>query len=132
VEVARAARERSPLTVGLVDVDNLRRVNDLHGHLEGDRSLADVARVMERSLRATDRCFRWGGDEFVVVMPDTDREAGEQVLRRMADQLGSDPGAGRDLELTWGVAELEPGTGAEDLLAAADVALLERKTEKRR
>jgi diguanylate cyclase (GGDEF)-like protein len=124
IEIARAARERLPLSVGLVDVDNLRRVNDAHGHLEGDRRLAEVARVMERSLRGTDRCFRWGGDEFVVVMTGTDREAAEGVLGRMADEI--------EAGLTWGVAELEPGTGAEDLLAAADVALLERKTERRR
>ena len=129
VEVARAARERSPLSLGLVDVDNLKRVNDLQGHLEGDRRLVEVARVMERSLRGTDRCFRWGGDEFVVVMPGTGREAAGQVLERMAEQVEKTDGGP---ELTWGVAELEPGTDAEDLLAAADISLLERKTEKRR
>jgi diguanylate cyclase (GGDEF)-like protein len=134
VEIARAARERVPVSVGLVDVDNLKRVNDLHGHIEGDRCLAEVARAMERSVRASDRCFRWGGDEFVVVMPGTDRATAEQVLGRLAEtvDVAREPGQDRKVELTWGAAELEPGTGAEDLLAAADVALLERKTEKRR
>jgi diguanylate cyclase (GGDEF)-like protein len=133
VEIARTTREQVPLSVGLVDVDNLKRINDRHGHLEGDRCLAEVARAMERSVRATDRCFRWGGDEFVVVMAGTDRDTAWRVLGRMAEAVGDAcERDGRGIELTWGAAELEPGGDAEDLLAAADVALLERKTEKRR
>jgi diguanylate cyclase (GGDEF)-like protein len=134
VEMARAAREQLPLSVGLVDVDNLKRINDRYGHLEGDRLLGEVGRTMERSLRATDRCFRWGGDEFVVVMPETDQAAGQPVLARMAETVGRTCEArdGRAVELTWGAAELAPGASAEDLLAAADLALLEAKTEKRR
>jgi diguanylate cyclase (GGDEF)-like protein len=134
VESVRAARDGVPLSVGLVDVDNLRRINDRYGHLEGDRCLGEVARAMERSLRATDRCFRWGGDEFVVVMPGADREAAGRVLGRMAASVGRACEApdGRPVELTWGAAQLEPGGSAEELLAAADLALLERKTEKRR
>jgi two-component system cell cycle response regulator len=134
VEIGRAAREQVPLSVGLVDVDNLKRINDRHGHLEGDRCLAEVARAIERSVRGSDRCFRWGGDEFVVVMGDTDRDTAVQVLERMAEAVGESCGArdGRRIELTWGVAEIEPGGDAEDLLAAADLALLDRKTEKRR
>jgi diguanylate cyclase (GGDEF)-like protein len=134
VEMARAARESSPLTVGLVDIDNLRRINDSYGHLEGDRCLGEVARTMERSVRGSDRCFRWGGDEFVVVLADTDRRAAGQILARMAHNVaGTCEGRdGRGIELTWGTAQLDPGGSAEDLLAAADVALLEAKTEKRR
>jgi diguanylate cyclase (GGDEF)-like protein len=134
VEVARAAREGLPLSLGLVDVDNLRRINDDYGHLEGDRFLAEVARAMERSVRATDRCFRWAGDEFVVVMPDTDSETAGQVLERMGTDVTEavETRDGRGIQLTWGTAALDRGAGAEDLLAAADVALLERKTDKER
>lgn len=134
VEAARAAREGTPLAVGLVDVDNLKRVNDRFGHLEGDRCLREVARVMERSVRTTDRCFRWGGDEFVVVLPGSDRGSADDVLRRMAVHVreACESPDGREVHLTWGAAEIAPGTSAEDALAQADVALLERKTEKRR
>jgi diguanylate cyclase (GGDEF)-like protein len=134
VEIARAAREHRALTVGLVDVDNLKRINDRYGHLEGDRCLGEVARAMERALRGSDRCFRWGGDEFVVVMPDTDRPAAAAVLGRMAETVGRvcEARDGRGIELTWGAAETAPDASAEDVLAAADVALLEAKTEKRR
>jgi diguanylate cyclase (GGDEF)-like protein len=134
VESVRASRERVPLSVGLVDVDSLRRINDEYGHLEGDGSLRDLARAMERSVRAADRCFRWGGDEFVVVMPETELDTAEQVLARMADAVAETCRApdGRSIGLTWGVARLDSGGTAEDLLAAADLDLLERKTDKRR
>jgi diguanylate cyclase (GGDEF)-like protein len=134
VEMARAARDGVSLSVGLVDVDNLKRINNRYGHLEGDRCLGDVARAMERSVRASDRCFRWGGDEFAVVMPGADLESAGRVLGRMAETVNAacEDRDGRAIDLTWGTAELPPGGNAEDLLAAADVALLERKTEKRR
>ena len=132
VEIARS--DGSPLALGLVDVDNLKRINDRYGHLEGDRSLGEVARTLERAARATDRCFRWGGDEFVVVMSNTDRESADDVLRRMAETVSrncEDPD-GRSIALTWGAAPRDPGATAEDALAAADLALLDAKTEKRR
>ncbi|HEV2873859.1 MAG TPA: GGDEF domain-containing protein [Thermoleophilaceae bacterium] len=134
VEGVRASRERVPLSVGLVDVDNLRRINDQFGHLAGDAILRDVARAMERGVRAGDGCFRWGGDEFVVVMPGTEQEAAGEVLGRMAQAVGEACQApdGRSVGLTWGVAKLDSGGTAEDLLAAADLSLLERKTEERR
>jgi diguanylate cyclase (GGDEF)-like protein len=134
VETSRTAREQAPLSVGLVDVDDLGSINDRHGHLEGDRCLREVARAMERSVRGSDRCFRWGGDEFVLIMPDTDRPLADTVLGRMAEEVGVECRSpdGQGIELSWGAAALEPGGTAEDLLAAADVALLERKTEKRR
>jgi diguanylate cyclase (GGDEF)-like protein len=134
VEIARSDRGGSPLVVGLVDLDNLKRINDSYGHQEGDRALGEVARILEGAVRATDRCFRWGGDEFVVVMPDTDRQRADDVLRNV-DEAVTQAFKGRDgraIALTWGAAEREPGTAAEDALAAADLALLEAKTEKSR
>jgi diguanylate cyclase (GGDEF)-like protein len=134
IEVAGAARDLAPLSIGLIDVDSLKSINDRFGHLEGDRCLGEVARVMESSMRNTDRCFRWGGDEFVVVLPGRGREAAEEVLRQMVESVSRECAApdGRGVELSWGSAELEPGASPEDALAAADLALLEQKTEKRR
>ena len=134
IEIARAARDEAPLSIGLVDVDSLKRINDDYGHLEGDRCLGAVARVMESSVRSSDRCFRWGGDEFVVVLPGSGHEAAHEVLERVAERVRetcAEPD-GRGLEISWGAAELSPGANPEDVLAQADVALLEHKTEKRR
>jgi two-component system, sensor histidine kinase LadS len=133
-QAASSSRGGSPLSVALVDLDGLKRINDRFGHLEGDRCLQEAARAMERSVRGSDLCFRWGGDEFVVLMPTTDRPGAEQVLARMAEDVGrvcpreGEPG----LTLSYGVAELQEGASAEDLLAMADLALMEQKTEKRR
>jgi diguanylate cyclase (GGDEF)-like protein len=134
VEIGRAVRRHVPLSVGLVDIDNLKRINDRYGHLEGDRCLQEIGRAMERSVRVSDRCFRWGGDELVVVMPNTDGSTAQHVLGRMAETVAAscEDGDGRGIALSWGAAELEPGASAEDVLAAADMALLERKTERSR
>jgi diguanylate cyclase (GGDEF)-like protein len=134
VEVARAAREALPLSVGLVDIDGLRRVNDGWGHLEGDRCLREVALAMEHGLRPSDRCFRWGGDEFVVMLPDSDLGAADEVLGRMAMGVADSCRApdGSPIELTWGTSDIPVCASPEDALVRADVALMERKTEKRR
>jgi diguanylate cyclase (GGDEF)-like protein len=134
VEVARAAREGLSLSVGLVDIDGLRRVNDGWGHLEGDRCLREVALAMERAVRPRDRCFRWGGDEFVVMLPRSDLELADEVLGRMATSVAGSCTApdGNRIELTWGAADIPVGASPEDALARADLALMDRKTEKRR
>jgi diguanylate cyclase (GGDEF)-like protein len=134
IEIALAARDAAPLSVGLVDVDNLKRVNDSLGHLEGDRSLVEVARAIERGLRTTDRCFRWGGDEFVVILPNTDHRSAAQVLGRMAEEVGRvcEVVDGSTVALSWGVGEFEPDASPEDLLALADASLRDHKSEKRR
>jgi diguanylate cyclase (GGDEF)-like protein len=134
VEIARAEREGEPMSVGLIDLDGLKQINDRHGHLEGDRVLEHVARVLERAVRASDRCFRWGGDEFAVLLPETNRGTGNDVLARVAEQISSECRdiEGDPLDVSFGVAELDHGGSAEDFLALADLALLEQKTDKRR
>jgi len=130
VEVTRAEREGTPLSLGLVDVDDLKRINDRFGHVEGDRCLQQAARLLEDSLRGEDRCFRWGGDEFAIVLPGADRERALGVLEGVAERIARD--GPPVLEVSFGAAEHVTGTSADDLLALADVALLERKTERRR
>jgi diguanylate cyclase (GGDEF)-like protein len=134
IEAARSARVGVPLSIGLIDLDGLRRVNERHGHIEGDRCLQGAARAMESALRGSDLCFRWGGDEFVAVLPGTDLEAARAVLERLAQDVGQVCAIGEDkgLTLSFGVAQLPEGGNAEDLLTLADMALMEQKTEKRR
>jgi diguanylate cyclase (GGDEF)-like protein len=134
VEIARAEREGQPMSVALIDLDGLKRINDWYGHLEGDRVLGDVARTLERAVRVHDRCFRWGGDEFAILLPATDRSASAYVLLRVVERIGREcrDQDGEPLDVSFGVAELEHGGSAEDLLALADLALMEHKTDKRR
>jgi two-component system, sensor histidine kinase LadS len=134
VEVVRSARMNRPLSVALVDIDGVRRVNERFGHREGDRCLQEAARAMERSLRSGDLCFRWGGDEFVAVLPGSDRAGSIGVLDRLTAEVQQVRAEGDDrgLTLSYGVAELPTGGSAEDLLTLADLALMEQKTGKQR
>jgi len=134
IELARSEREGNPIAVGLIDLDSLKRLNDRFGHLEGDRCLAAVGRETERALRRSDRCFRWGGDEFVVLLPATDRATALYVIQRAVERVEGicRDADGSPVSLSFGVAELDGDGGAEDMLAMADLALMEQKNEKRR
>ena len=133
MEIARSRREGSPLSIGIADLDDLKGINDRHGHLEGDRCISEAARAIELSVRMTDRCFRWGGDEFVIVLPGTDRAVAEEVLGRMAIAVAAvcETEDGRPVTLTYGSAEFEEGMSIDDAMALADLSLLGNKPAKR-
>ena len=71
------------IAVLFFDIDHFKRVNDAFGHAAGDRVIVEVAKRIERTLRATDLLFRWGGEEFVVVMPHTDPEETKPIAERI-------------------------------------------------
>jgi diguanylate cyclase (GGDEF)-like protein len=128
-EVARTRRMGSTVSVALVDVDGFKRLNDRFGHLEGDRCLREVADAIIRSTRGGDRAFRWGGDEIVLLFPDTDHGDAHEIMGRMADQVRAHvngPG-GCEVTITWGAAELDPEMTPPDLLSAADGVLMGNK-----
>ena len=118
-----------PLSVLLADLEGFKAINDRHGHLEGDRCLREVASALRAAVRTPDSSFRWGGDEFALLLTGTDtdgaRAVGERLRRTVADTVKL-PG-GEPLGLGWGVAELSDGLDAADLVAAADKALLAAK-----
>ena len=103
----RPRRDGSALSIGIADLDDLKGINDRFGHLEGDRCIREAARAIELSVRMTDRCFRWGGDEFVIVLPGTDRALAEEVLGRMAMAVAAvcETEDRRPVTLTYGSAE---------------------------
>jgi diguanylate cyclase (GGDEF)-like protein len=82
-EVARAARSRSPLSVLMLDLDDFKPINDQFGHADGDRVLRNVANTLKSVVRANDIVARYGGDEFVVVLPDTPADSAQEVARRI-------------------------------------------------
>lgn len=87
VEVDRANRYKHPLTLLMIDVDNLKKVNDTYGHQAGDTVLAAFGRIIHRCLRKTDLAFRYGGDEFVVVLPEATAEQSLVVAERVRQEL---------------------------------------------
>jgi diguanylate cyclase (GGDEF)-like protein len=82
-EVARSARSHNPLAVLMLDLDKFKPVNDRHGHADGDKVLATIAAVINDHVRSTDVVARYGGDEFVVLMPDTPLDHADMVARRV-------------------------------------------------
>jgi diguanylate cyclase (GGDEF)-like protein len=117
------------LSLILVDLDGFKAVNDRLGHLAGDQALGRSAEALRSAVRIPDACFRWGGDEFAVLLVDSDIEAAQEVGRRVqatvAEHCSLEEGS--TLSLRFGAAELQPGQSAGDLVAAADAALPEAK-----
>ena len=129
VEVARARRQKSPLSLIIGDLDGFKAINDASGHSGGDECLRRVAAAMGEASRTEDQCFRWGGDEFVVVLPETSAPEAAEVRRRVctaASEVCTSPDGGV-VRLTCGTAELGPDGDARSLLAAADEVLLRFK-----
>lgn len=127
-EVAWARRQAEPLTIVLADLDHFKSVNDTLGHPAGDALLVDVSAALVEAVRASDRVFRSGGDEFAVVLRDQDLDGGRRVADRM--RAGVERVSRRrevSVSLSAGVARFDPAENANRLLKAADAALYEAK-----
>jgi len=127
-EIRRSQRTQRGFAVLLLDVDGLKRINDRHGHLVGSRALCRLAEVLHMSCRAVDTAARYGGDEFALVLPETDDTAARQVAARVSERLGKDVEAPR-IKASFGVAFFpRDGSTAEAILSGADRALYAMKT----
>ena len=139
-EVALADRHGQPLSLVMVDMDHFKQVNDAHGHAAGDHLLRSFAESVRATLRRTDLAFRYGGDEFVIALPQTTVAQAQQVVHKLRQAFGAVDfrEAIHQLQaqptLSIGVAERSVDTGVllwPALLAAADAALYEAKEANR-
>jgi diguanylate cyclase (GGDEF)-like protein len=130
-EVARARRSRNALSLILLDIDRFKAINDDHGHAQGDRVIASVADVLRASVRRVDMVSRWGGEEFLILLPDTDVQAAaelaERIRRHVTSKVRRHEGSEIRVTITAGVATLRPGESIEATIHRADVALYEGK-----
>ncbi len=125
-EIERARRTETPLTLVIVDVDGLKRVNDRHGHLTGDRMLGDVAQGLAAAMRPYDVLVRFGGDEFVCVLGGVSRTQGRRRMAAVQARLRS-----RDVSISVGLAELRAGDDLDALISRADSALYAGRARRR-
>jgi diguanylate cyclase len=130
-ERSRLERSGAQLAVGLLDIDNFKRLNDELGHSAGDEALKALAAVVSKTLRPTDHVARYGGEEFVVLLPATPLDEGQQILSRLQRSLtgGLFMHESKQVFVTFsaGVTAYRPGERIEDALERADQALYEAK-----
>lgn len=126
-EIKRSQRTGSPFAVLLLDLDGMKRINDHHGHLVGNRALERLSEVLQSCRRNIDTAARFGGDEFSMLLLETDGTAARQVARRVRERLGADQEA-PPLAVGIGISAYpDDGETIESLLEAADRALYQMK-----
>ncbi len=111
----------------LIDIDRFKSINDTHGHLAGDRVIAEVGARLRAALPADARCYRYGGEEFAVLAAGLDPAAGAALAERLRRQVSRSPIDGRVVTISSGLAPTGPGTAAASAFAAADAALYRAK-----
>lgn len=128
-EVERGQRYQRPLSAIMIDLDDLKHINDRHGHPAGDAVLVSVATRIEKQIRRIDIATRYGGDEFLVLLPEADQSVAEQVADRIAREIAEIPDKGGGaVSASIGVAQLSEKTRSpEGFLRQVDQALYEAK-----
>ncbi len=131
VELARARRAETALTLVMYDLDQFKAINDDHGHPAGDTALRSFTRILERNVRATDAVGRLGGDEFALILVTTDARDTARILQRIASTMEDDPPGLREARASYGVARSpEDGWTPDELVAAADRRLYDHKRRR--
>lgn len=122
----------SPVSLLLCDVDSFKQINDTFGHAAGDRVLQSIASTLTGAMRRPDTAFRWAGDEFAVILRDSDEASARRVAGRLRKAVAKNCRRpdGAKITLGTGVAELRPGMGVELVLVEADRALFSQKARR--
>jgi len=131
-EMKSAKRYHRPISIIIIDFDNLKRINDTYGHLAGDRALSVFSRIVQQIIREVDILGRFGGDEFLILLPEANQEQAFHVMERINQILESSPIFYQDesfsLSVSSGIASIENWTDTlEDLLNRADAAMYDAK-----
>lgn len=121
-------RQEMALTLAFVDVDNLKGINDRHGHATGDTILVGLAKLFQRQLRSSDTLARWGGDEFVLLLPNTTLANARTLMERMRTVVDEQTFAA-NIHITWscGIAQMKPEDSFHTLLCRADALMYDGK-----
>ncbi|GAA6134978.1 diguanylate cyclase [Oceaniserpentilla sp. 4NH20-0058] len=135
-ELEQTRRSSRPLSFIMVDIDYFKQVNDVHGHLIGDAALIKLAELLKDQLRKVDFCGRYGGEEFVLCLPNTPAKGAFEVAERIRDALAhikidTPKGGPLTFTISLGIAQNNNDNKVEDILKRADKALYEAKESGR-
>jgi len=131
-ELERSGRTNRPFSILLMDLDGLKKINDRHGHVIGSRALCRVATILQLNSRSIDTAARYGGDEFALVLPETNLSAAQQVVERIRECLEDDEEVPH-LSISIGVATFpKSGVTVQQLLEHADRALYAMKDQSKK
>ncbi len=127
-EIDRANRYKRPLSAILLDIDNFKHYNDKYGHLEGDKVLIILGKVIRECLRITDSAYRYGGEEFTIILPETEGEEAIAVSERIrkkfeAEIFSPGPTERANKTVSIGTSQYEPKEGMKDFIKRADKAM---------
>jgi diguanylate cyclase (GGDEF)-like protein len=132
-EITHCVEKDLPVTLMMIDVDHFKQFNDLFGHIAGDRALSAVARILQVQFRPHDLLVRYGGDEFAVLLPATNKQQAMEIGERIRQTVcgttddGSDSLIQIPIKISLGIAELPPQGTLDSLIRAADAALYRAK-----
>jgi diguanylate cyclase (GGDEF)-like protein len=135
-EIERTARYRHNLSLLLLDIDHFKQYNDTWGHLEGDKVLMSIGRIINACMRAMDTAYRYGGDEFAVLLPETDLQPAGMVGHRIKNLISQkifepEPGVHASITISIGAAEFRSGEDVSSFIHRADQALYRSKENGR-
>lgn len=128
---AMKTRYGQPFSVAIFDIDYFKKINDVHGHVQGDQVLRTVASLLDNAARSTDLVARYGGEEFVLIMPQTELEGACLLAERLRHEIEHEKLAGLDVTLSGGVATAKDGEDSLTIIARVDKALYYAKQSGR-
>ncbi len=134
VEIERAVRYKRPLSILLLDIDNFKHYNDRYGHLAGNKVLVILGQVILKSIRLADPAFRYGGEEFTIILPETTAEGALMVAERIREKFESEALSPEPNEIVHntvsiGVAQYKPKEDVDSLTHRADTAMYAAKRQ---
>nr|WP_234461575.1 GGDEF domain-containing protein [Stutzerimonas stutzeri] len=129
-EMQRSERYEHPLTIALLDIDFFKKINDQYGHDAGDRVLKHFAKLIQKNIRDTDSAYRFGGEEFIIILPETNLKAANAVITRIQSSLLE---GDNEIPYTFscGISLHQPKDTAEQLFERADELLYQVKENGR-
>jgi diguanylate cyclase (GGDEF)-like protein len=131
-EIIRKKRYKQSLSVLLLDIDNFKSINDQHGHLEGDTVLSHLAKILQQTTRETDLIGRWGGEEFLIILPETNAAMAYRIAEKLRTAIAAEPFSTVDhITGSFGLAEAQEQQSPRQLLQIADEALYRAKEKGR-